>query len=127
MQDTTPMTRPWADIVAHYESLEKPTSSIEGITVLTRYIRDSHLAKGLFAWTSMCDLCIAQTVVYYPYDGPYLRVQPLVDDQLEFRYIDTFDTNKQWCRTSSAVDAISRLNSFLDQLHWFSGGQQCDA
>ena len=69
----------------------------------------------------MYDLCITQTVVYYPYDGPFLRVKPLFDGQIEFRYIDTPNKSQQWHRTVPASEAISRLESFLSQLHWFYG------
>ena len=34
----------------------------------------------------MFDLCITQTEVWRPYDGPYLRVKPLFNGQIEFRY-----------------------------------------
>jgi hypothetical protein len=67
----------------------------------------------------MFDLCVVQTEVSYPYDGPSLRISPVSRDQLEFRYEDTFARNKQWHRTVDADDAASRLLKFLDQQRWF--------
>ena len=121
MQPANPMTRPWPEIVARYADDALPDSSVEGTAALARHIRDSILSKGLFGWVSMYDLCITQTVVYYPYDGPFLRVKPLFDGQIEFRYIDTPNKSQQWHRTVPASEAISRLESFLSQLHWFYG------
>lgn len=52
----------------------------------------------------MFDLCIVQTEVSYPDDGPCpsLRVSPISEHQIEFRYIDTHDKAKQWHRTVEA-------------------------
>ncbi len=68
----------------------------------------------------MYDLCITQTVVTYPYSGPYLRVSPKQDGHIEFRYIDTMQTENQWHRSVAPEEAIPRLLKFLDQLRWFS-------
>jgi len=67
----------------------------------------------------MFDLCIVQTEVTYPYNGPLLRVSPVSENQLEFRYEDTWDKAKQWHRTIDAEDAMPQLLRFLDQLRWF--------
>lgn len=57
---------------------------------LIDYISSSGLSAGLYAWTSMFDLCITQVPATYPYDGPFLKVSPLPDtNKVEFRYIDT--------------------------------------
>ena len=86
---------------------------------LVEHITPSSYATGLFAWISMYDLCIAQTPVTYPYDGPYLRISPRENGELEFRYLDTAIVNKQWHRTVAGQDAFSQLERFIDQLHWF--------
>ena len=75
----------------------------------------------------MFDLCITQTEVIYPYFGPYLRVKPLFNGQIEFRYLDTTDESKQWHRTVASSEAIPRLRSFLSQLHWFGSAPRDDA
>ena len=113
-----PMTRPWREIVAGYATYPGAWRSIHALETLTRQISESPLSTGLFAWTSMFDLCIAQNEVSYPYDGPRLRISPLSPDQLEFRYEDTLDKAKQWHRTVDSEEAAARLLKFLDQLRW---------
>jgi len=114
------MTRPWPEIVAHYGEYEGEARSIRALAQLTHQISESHLAKGLFAWTSMFDLCIVQRPVSYQYDSPLLRMSPIDKDRLEFRYLDTWEKAKQWHRTVDADQAMPRLIKFLDQLRWFS-------
>lgn len=113
------MIRPWHDIAAHYASYDGDARSIQAIGELAQRINESHLANGLFAWTSIYDLCIVQTPVTYPYDGPLLRLTPVSATQIEFRYLDTFVHAKQWHRTVDAGKAWARLIKFLDQLRWF--------
>ncbi len=113
------MIRPWPTVVAHYTAYSGDWRSIHALGALTQRISGSSLSKGLFAWTSMFDLCITQTAVSYPYDGPKLRIAPVSKDQLQFRYEDTPDRAKQWQRTVDADEAWARLLHFLDQLRWF--------
>ncbi len=54
------MTRPWPEVAAFYEGLGLPGRSVGALAALARKISESPLATGLFAWTSMHDLCIAQ-------------------------------------------------------------------
>src|SRR5215469_7532051 len=104
-----PMTKPWPQIVARYASYTGDCRSIQALGSLAQRISESRLSEGLFAWTSMFDLCVVQTEVSHPYNGPSLRISPVSRDQLEFRYKDTFVRNKQWHRTVDADDAASRL------------------
>jgi hypothetical protein len=113
------MTQPWPKIVARYEDYKGDERSIRALATLAREISESQLAKGLFAWTSMFDLCIVQTPVSYPYDGPFLRISPLGEDRIEYRYLDTAERAKQWHRIVEADQAMPRLIKFLDQLGWF--------
>lgn len=92
------MTQPWPQIVARYEDYKGEQRSIRALETLVRQISRSPLAKGLFAWTSMFDLCIVQTPVSYPYNGPLLRISPIEKDQMEFRYFDTRKEAAQWRR-----------------------------
>ena len=87
---------------------------------LVHEIESSRYKEGLFAWTSAFDLYIVQTPVTYPYDGPYLKISPIRDGLLEFRYIDTPIEAKQWRRVVAGADGFARLERFLKQLHWFS-------
>ena len=113
------MTRPWNEIVASYARYQGQSPSIRALEKLARQISESPLEKGLFAWLSMFDLCIVQTEVSYPYDGPFLRLSPVSEHQIEFRYIDTHDKAQQWHRTVEAEQALPSLIKFLDQLRWF--------
>lgn len=113
------MTQPWPQIVARYEDYKGEQRSIRALEKLARQISERPLAKGLFAWTSMFDLCIVQTPVSYPYDGPLLRISPIGQDRIEFRYFDTREEANQWHRVVDADQALPRLIKFLDQLRWF--------
>ncbi len=113
------MNQPWPKIVVRYEQYTGNDSAIQAMLVLAKRIANGPLSKGLYAWTSMFDLCVTQTEVTYPYDGPYLRVSPLRDGRVEFRYFDTWEKEKQWHRTVESSDVVPCLLSFLGQLHWF--------
>ena len=114
------MTQPWHQIVARYDGYRgRPKRSIQALQKMARRIGESPLAQGLFASHSMWDLEILQREVNYPYDGPRLRLSAISDDQIEFRYLDTHEKEKQWHRTVDVDQAWSRLIQFLDQLRWF--------
>ena len=112
------MIKPWDNILSFYTTLEQIESS-GAMTQLVRDIVSSRYKEGLFAWTSAFNLCIVQTPVIYPYNGPYLKISPLQEGQLEFRFIDTSIKAKQWCRVVAGADGFARLERFLEQLHWF--------
>lgn len=114
------MTKDWPSIVARYTDAPSSDAAINGIAVLARHIQETELSNGLFGWTSMFDLCITQTAVAYPYDGPYLRIRPLSDGMVEFRYIDTHIEEHQWNRTVAASETVARLHGFLSQLRWLA-------
>jgi hypothetical protein len=114
------LTKAWEEIAATYQDYAGDRQSIQALAGLAKRIKGSPLARGLFAWTSMFDLCIVQTEVSeHPYNGPLLRIAPTSSDQLEFTYEDTTDKTKRWRRTVDASDAFPRLLKFLDQLRWF--------
>jgi hypothetical protein len=79
-----------------YERRAGDGRSMHAMAGLARFISETPLARGLFAWTSTHDLCIVQTEVTYPYGGPKLVVSPIAADQIEFRYVDSFDKARQW-------------------------------
>ncbi|HYW73679.1 MAG TPA: hypothetical protein VE961_21835 [Pyrinomonadaceae bacterium] len=110
----------WLQIRRHYAETADSSVALKAILNLVDEITASQYADGLFAWTSMHDLCIAQTCVTYPYDGPYLRISPRDYGQLEFQYLDTPAVDKQWHRTVDGDDAFGHLESFVTQLHWFA-------
>ncbi len=86
-------------------------------------IEKSPYAAGLFAWQSHWDLFIAQTYIDgHLYNGPRLKISPTANscEKVEFRYIDTLDEAKQWHRVVDGADAFARLESFIQQLNWFT-------
>ena len=111
------MVRSWNEIRAHYA--DRPDNSLQAMHALVSEIESSRYKDGLYAWTSANDLCIVQRPVSYPYNGPYLRISPLANGQLEFRYIDTSVEGKQWHRVVDGAAGFTRLERFLGQLHWF--------
>jgi len=113
------MNQPWPKIVALYQQYAGDNVAVHAMLVLSKFIAKGPLADGLYAWTSMFDLCITQTEVKYPYNGPFLKVSPLPEGRVEFRYFDTLDKERQWHRTVQATDTVPRLLSFLGQLRWF--------
>jgi hypothetical protein len=113
------MIRPWNEIRANYADFANAGSSFQAMYQLVSEIEASDYKHGLFGWTSVHDLCLVQTPVSYPYNGPYLRISPLADGLLEFRYIDTEIRDKQWHRVVAGADGFARLERFFEQLHWF--------
>jgi hypothetical protein len=89
-----------------------------GMAKLVNHIRMSPISKGVFLWTSMYDLCIAQLPATKLYDSPYLRVSPQGVDKLKFEYIDSATSRDCWSRTVNATDAIARFDRFIVQLNW---------
>jgi hypothetical protein len=86
---------------------------------LCRSVASSPLASGLFVTTSMLDLRVSQTPSEGLADSPYLRISPLRDGRIEFRYVDTMVTTDQWNRTVEPAEVLPRFLNFLRQLHWF--------
>jgi hypothetical protein len=113
------MTRPWPEIDRFYSELPADVPALDAMRALVRQICESRYATGVHAWTSMCDLCIVQAEVSYPYDGPYLRISPHQDGTLEFRYVDAYLKDRQWVRVVPAEKGFDRLCRFFAELHWF--------
>jgi hypothetical protein len=113
------MTRPWLEIEEFYRGLVDRGVNVRGMLRLVEEIEGSRYGRALYAWTSMHVLCIAQQPVSFgPYDGPYLRISPLSDGIIEFRYVDTYIEPRQWHRRVNEEDAFRRLERLIDQLHW---------
>ena len=113
------MPKPWKDIAAFYRDLVDHGMQIRRMLHLTEQIEASHYAAGVFGETSMHDLCVMQTDGAF-WEGPHLRISPRFDGTIEFRYVDTHVTARQWHRTVRDDDAFARLIGFFDQLHWFA-------
>ncbi len=115
------MTRPWVEIGRFCSTLEDVQA--EAMQQLVSAIESSAFAAGVFGWTSMMNLCIAQSPVEHPYNGPYLRISPKTKGMLEFRYLDTWDEGRQWCRMVPQDMAFERLQRFFAELHWFPSSE----
>ena len=116
------MNKPWPDIVEHYQQYTGDDPAIRALQKLSERVAGSPLASGIFGWTSMFDLCIAQTEVTHAYQGPYLKISPKNGGLVEFRYIDTQEGSKQWSRTEESNSVEPRLLGFFSQLGWFAPG-----
>lgn len=116
------MHRPWPEILVYYQNLEDMIPSGSGMLAICERIALSDLARGIYGWTSMHELCITQTPVTYPNTGAYLRISPLRDGRIEFRYFDTMVPQGQWHRVELQTNATARLLSFFAQMGWFSAG-----
>lgn len=107
------MTLPWSQIVAHCKEYEGPPLD-PSVREIGSTDQRGPIGWRTFAWTSMFDLCIVQCEVSYPYNGPFLRLSPVSEHQVELRYIDTPDKTRQWNRTIEAEQTFPHLIKFLD-------------
>jgi hypothetical protein len=112
------MNRSWSEIRQFYASSN--ATPAQSMLPFVTAIEASRYAVGLFAWTSHFDLCIAQTPAEHPYVGPFLQVTPGNSGLVEFIYVDTYVKEQRWHRTVPAAEAFSRLERFIEQLHWFT-------
>jgi hypothetical protein len=112
--------RSWSNIKIHYTRYAESLPELRSMTKLIEQIEASRYANGVWAWTSIYDLCVAQMPITNPLNvGPYLRISPLRDGNFDFRYMDTAVKDRQWHRVVPAAEAFSRLERFFDQLNWF--------
>ena len=58
------MHRPWSEIVTQYRDAATVLAGGNGMLAICERIASTGLASGLYAWTSMHDLCIAQVPPY---------------------------------------------------------------
>lgn len=112
------MTRSWSSIREFYESLVVHGLRFDAMIELIRKIEASSYSTGVFAWTSMHTLCVVQTAVFHPYDGPVLYITPALDGDLEFRYFANRWQRAEWCRTAREGAGFELLMNFMDQLRW---------
>jgi hypothetical protein len=114
------MVRSWSDLKRHYGNCADSWSELGAMIQLIEEIESSPYSQGIWAWTSMWDLCVAQMPVTHPLRaGPYLRISPLRDGNIDFRYVDTAIKDRQWHRVVPAAEAFRKLERFFHQLHWF--------
>lgn len=113
------MARSWPEIKEFYEKLSNGGLPVQGMVRLVDHILTSQYAEGVFAWTSMQSLCVAKTPATMRDTGPYLKISPLFNGNIDFRFIDTAIESRQWHRVVAEDQAFARLERFFDQLHWF--------
>jgi hypothetical protein len=113
------MAENWKQIHAFYSTLADTDARFAPMARLAAQIHASPYAQ-LFPWTSMHDLCLAQAPHDWMDRGPFLRISPLFDGRIEFRYFDTHVKSRQWFRIIDEDAAFERLERFLQQLKWFA-------
>ncbi len=106
----------WARAADHYRGRD----SLQSMQRLVEQIAASQYTSGIWGWTSMWDLCIAQLPVHEPMSAPYLRISPLDDGQISFAYLDAAIDSDLWKRIVSQDQAFTRLELFFQQLRWFA-------
>lgn len=108
----------WSEIRERYLGLPSDNDFRDEMLNLVEHISSSTVADGIYVWTSMFDLCITQTR-HAPSEGePHLRISPKRNQQIEFRYIDTYKTEKQWSRVVESKKSKDRFDKFIEQMHW---------
>ena len=117
----TTLPQTWDDIRDRFMNLESDEPWAAAILAIVARIETSPLAEGLYPWTAMFDLLISQTQAP-PEDGgypvPHLRISPKPEQKIEFRYVDTWDSSRQWVREVDASYAVERFDKFIEQLGW---------
>lgn len=118
LSEPPPITKPWSNIEEYYTDLVAGGAPVNEMLSLVRQIRSSRFAS-LYAWTSMLDLLIVQTPVNHidGYGGNHLRISPLDDGKLEFRFVD--GGKNHWKRIADSGRSFERLQNFLYAVHWF--------
>jgi hypothetical protein len=109
----------WKSVLTFFDESATVDACFEPMRTLAHGLANSPYAAALHPWTSMHDLCISQTKPVYPQVFPHLCISLRSPSEIEFRYIDTADPQRQWHRTESPARAIERLEIFFDQLNWF--------
>lgn len=107
----------WSEIREYYVKLGN--AAAHALLPLVTAIEASRYSQGLFGSPGFFALYITQVPVESTSGVPHLRIAANKDGSLEFRYVDTYVEADQWHRTVSVTDAFSRLERFIEQLHWF--------
>lgn len=110
------MIKSWSKLSEHYRSRNE--KSLLALGELCEKIYKNQFKVILYGWSSMWNLCIVQNRATYPYDGPYLNISPISENELEFRYVDTNLKDKQWVRVYPADEYESAFKDFIEKLNW---------
>jgi hypothetical protein len=104
------MNKSWNEVRGYYERLVAAGAPLNGMLRLLEQIEASRYARGIYAVTSMHELCITQQPSVP--DGPHLRISPLYDGSIEFRYFDTHVRQRQWHRIVKENDVLRGWSVF---------------
>lgn len=113
--------RSLSDIAASYRDLATGSDvpSLRALGDLVDHIAAEYGDSRLFCWTSVSTLCISQHRWTSPSDWlPYLRIEPVSDQALEFRCCDSGESMLDWVRIVPPEGVIGRFDAFVEQLHW---------
>lgn len=119
---TVAKTEPWHEITEFYRSLAKENPVFQPMIRLAEQIEESRYAHGLYAWTSMYTLCIAQTPEP-DLDREVLRIS--LDTHRSALVLDfqetasTLPKYQHWVRRCPPNEGFSRLERFLQLKKWF--------
>jgi hypothetical protein len=108
------MITSWAEIARFYADLR-----LEAMARLAREIESSRYSQGLFGWTSMQELCVSQHDVDPYFRALHIKISPLLNGKIEFKYIDTSIEKRRYTRVVPEAEAFQRLERIIKQLHWF--------
>ena len=111
----------WSEVVAFFEGLCHDHPQFAPLFNLAKLIAHSGYAHDLWPWTSMHELCVSQRSSERRHLDPHLRIRLNGQGAVEFRYVDTADTKRQWSREERPEQAFARFESFCAQLNWFGG------
>lgn len=110
----------WADIKARFEMLPNDSAIRDSGLAFVSFIEKTGWTGVFHPWLSMFDVYITQTSVHPFQDVPRLKISPLPDGGAEFRYIDTYQTSKQWVRLAERNAWHEVFNKLVTQLNWLT-------
>lgn len=108
----------WDDIRQRYEGLPSDNKIRTGMLNLVEHIARSAIGKSLYPWTNMFELRITQNGQSPFKDAPHLRITPLKNSTLEFRYVDTYILSRQWSRNVELTQLPEHFDKFVRQIRW---------
>jgi hypothetical protein len=116
--DTEAPAPTWGVLEAHWARAAAKGPAFAAMLRLVQDLQRSRLTAGLHAWIAQEELCLGQQPAALARDLPHLRIAPLPDGRLAFRYVDTTPLNRQWQVIVDGEVAFERLVLFLERLHW---------
>lgn len=113
-----PMHKAWPEITEFYKQLASDHPSLMPMANLIKEIRNIHGIERLYAWTSVSNLCMAQTLPTCPFRGSYFEIVP-TQDKVEIRYVDPMRPGSESCRQKKYSEAACCLRRALTDVGWF--------